>query len=453
MDPRLYARGGLHNYMRLIHVSDTHLGIFTREYNKTDPLTGMRIRTEDFTKSFLFVMDFALKEHVDAILMCGDTFDRIDPANKVRKDVLDSLMNVTQGGVKVAIIGGNHDTPRLPGSASPTQLLDHISGVYIFHKPTSDPLILNARDGPEKVDVYPFPYLPPGRWFDYAKTKFDLKVAEGELTYSDRNTVITEAISMTLKDIGSIAESKQHSKSILMMHYMIEGSDLGHTTYLINDIVIPKGLIPFNHFNYIACGHVHKYQRVQSPTKNNMAYFSGSTERTSFNELDEDKGFILIDTEKDNEFKTEFIRVPTRPMKLIEIKATELKSDGKATKDPVSNLLKALEQIKARGAEKEAIIRILVRNATVELKAKVNLRQDVLETLLRSAFHWDIDYDMKKDEIHPSVKAGEVFLKPSQELERYVNSMNKISDSEKKRITKLGGKILEDILEKTGEQE
>jgi hypothetical protein len=82
----------------------------------------------------------------------------------------------------------------------------------------------------------------------------------------------------------------------------------------------------------------------------------------------------------------------------------------------------------------------------------VNLNQDELENLLRNAFHWDIDYDVKKEEIHPSVKAGEIFLRPSQELERYVAAMNKISESEKKRIIKLGERILEDILEKTGEQ-
>lgn len=95
----------------------------------------------------------------------------------------------------------------------------------------------------------------------------------------------------------------------------------------------------------------------------------------------------------------------------------------------------------------------MVRNATTELKAKVNLNQDELENLLRNAFHWDIDYDITKEEIRPSVKAGEVFLKPSQELERYVDAMNKVNESEKKRIIKLGERILEDILEKTGEQQ
>jgi exonuclease SbcD len=439
--------------MQLIHVSDSHLGIFTKEYNKTDPLTGMRIRTEDFTKSFLYVMEFAVKEHVDAVLMCGDIFDRIDPVNKVRKDVLDSLMKVTQSGVKVVIIGGNHDTARLPGSASPIQLLEHIRGVHVFHKPTTEPLTLNEKNGPEGVDIYPFPYLPPGRWFDYAKTKSELRVAEGELTYSERNELICGAISRTLRDTGNIARSRGHRKSILMMHYMIEGSDMGHSLDLVNDIVIQKNMIPFSDFTYVACGHVHKYQRIQLPGKNGMAFFSGSTERTSFNEFDEEKGFILVNTDGNRDFRTEFISVPTRTMRLVEVKCTGMKNHTKDEKDPLQDLLKALGQIKSRGEDKEAIIRILVRNATAELKAKVNLNQDALENLLRDSFHWDIDYDLKKEDIHPSMKAGEVFLKPSQELERYVVAMNKIGENEKKRIIKLGTKILECILEKTGEQQ
>jgi exonuclease SbcD len=439
--------------MQFIHVSDLHLGIFTREYIKTDPLTGMRIRTEDFTKSFLSVMEFALKEHVDAILMCGDIFDRIDPVNKVRKDVLDSLMKVTQGGVKVVIIGGNHDTPRLPGSASPIQLFDHISGVYVFHKPTTEPLTLNERNGPESIDIYPFPYLPPGRWFDFAKNKSELRVAEGELTYSERSELITGAISAALSDTSNIARSKAHRKSVLMMHYMIEGSDMGHSLDLVNDIVIQKSMIPFSDFTYIACGHVHKYQRILSPSKDRMAFFSGSTERTSFNEFDEEKGFILVSTDGGSDFRTEFISIPTRAMRLVEVKATGMKSSTKDTEDPLPSLLKALEQIKTRGEEKEAIIRILVRNATAELRARFNLKQDVLEALLRDSFHWDIEYDLSEDDIHPSVKAGEVFLRPSQELERYVAAMDRVDESEKKRIIKLGERILEGILEKTGEQQ
>lgn len=321
--------------MRLIHVSDMHLGIFPKVYSKIDPSTGIRIRAEDFTKSFLSVMEFAAKEHVDAVLMCGDIFDRIDPVNKVRKDVLDSLTELTRKGTKVVIIGGNHDTPRLLGSASPLQLLEHIDSVSVYHRPSAEPLALRANGSSDEVDIYAFPYLPPSRWFDYAKNRIDLKVPERELTISDRHTIIVDAISKTLNDMAGIAKSRGHRKSILMMHYMIEGTDVGHTEHVINDIVLPRTAIPMRDFNYVACGHVHKHQRVSQPSQGGMAFYSGSTERTSFNEYDEDKGFILLDTSGSDQFGAEFVKVPTRPMKVFEFLSSR-KTDRQERKRSVS---------------------------------------------------------------------------------------------------------------------
>jgi exonuclease SbcD len=435
--------------LRLIHVSDMHLGIFPKAYNKIDPSTGIRIRAEDFTKSFLFVMDFAEKEHVDAVLMCGDVFDRIDPVNRVRKDVLDSLTRLTQKGTKVVIIGGNHDTPRLLGSASPLQLLEHINFVSVYHKPSPEPLVLKANGNSDEVDIYPFPYLPPSRWFDYARNTIGLKLPERELTISDRHTIIVEAISKTLKDIAGIAKGRENRKSILMMHYMIEGTDIGHTEYEINDIVLPRTAVPIGGFSYVACGHVHKHQRIGHPSQRGIAFYSGSTERTSFNEHDEDKGFILLDTSGSDGFEIEFQKVPTRPMKLLEFTMPE-KRAGEKEGGLLTEFLKTLEQLRVKGEEKDAIIRILIHNATTELKTSLNLRQDAINELLKNAFHWELDFELRKEEIHPGLEAGEVFLKPSEELARYVDAL-KINDNEKKRVVKSGEKILEEVLERGGD--
>jgi DNA repair exonuclease SbcCD nuclease subunit len=228
---------------------------------------------------------------------------------------------------------------------------------------------------------------------------------------------------------------------------------VGHTTYIVNDIVVPRGLIPFNRFNYVACGHIHKYQSVTPSGQEGLAFFSGSTERTSFNERDEEKGFIVLDTSEEDGFTQEFVKVPTRPMRLIEMKASESTRGGSDIKADVMKLLNILQQTKERGKEKEAIIRILVRNATVELKTGINLKEEAIQTLLRNAFHWEIDYEARKDEVHPSIKAGEIFLRPSQELSRYVDAMRNISNDEKKHIMKLGEQVLEEIVGKTGEAE
>lgn len=149
----------------------------------------------------------------------------------------------------------------------------------------------------------------------------------------------------------------------------------------------------------------------------------------------------------------EFIKIPTRPMKLVEFKVPEAKSDEKSAKDSLMNFMKKLEQLKANGEEREAIIRILIRNATSELKTNLNLKQDAINAILKSAFYWDMDFELRKDEVHPSVSAGEVFLKPSEELTRYVSAVKKMSEGEKKQIIRLGEKILGEVLEKTGEEQ
>jgi hypothetical protein len=116
-------------------------------------------------------------------------------------------------------------------------------------------------------------------------------------------------------------------------------------------------------------------------------------------------------------------------------------------------LLNVLQQTKERREEKEAIVRILIRNATPELKTSISLKEDAIQVLLRNAFHWEIDYEARKDEIHPSLKAGEIFLSPTQELTRYVEAMKSIGDDEKKHIVKLGEQVLEEIIGKPGETE
>jgi hypothetical protein len=140
-------------------------------------------------------------------------------------------------------------------------------------------------------------------------------------------------------------------------------------------------------------------------------------------------------------------------MQLLEMKASESTREESKIKADVMRLLELLQKAKERGDETEAIVRVLIRNATAELKTNINLKEDAIETLLRNAFHWEIDYETRKDEVHPSLKAGEIFLSPVQELARYVDAMKNISDDEKKHIVKIGEQVLEEIIGKPGEAE
>jgi len=62
-------------------------------------------------------------------------------------------------------------------------------------------------------------------------------------------------------------------------------------------------------FDYIALGHYHKYLQLLK----NCCY-AGSTERLSFNEANQDKGFVMVELGKN----FEFIPIETRDMLILE---------------------------------------------------------------------------------------------------------------------------------------
>jgi DNA repair exonuclease SbcCD nuclease subunit len=78
-----------------------------------------------------------------------------------------------------------------------------------------------------------------------------------------------------------------------------------------NELMIPlSALTKKNNFDYIAMGHYHRHLEL-SPN----AYYSGSTERFSFREANDQKGFMEVDL--DNK-KFKFIPIEVREMAVFE---------------------------------------------------------------------------------------------------------------------------------------
>jgi DNA repair exonuclease SbcCD nuclease subunit len=74
-----------------------------------------------------------------------------------------------------------------------------------------------------------------------------------------------------------------------------------------NELIIPAKFLS-NDFDYIALGHYHKFTNLE-----NNAYYSGSTERFSFTDAPDKKGFIELELKK-GVVKTNFIELKTRSM-------------------------------------------------------------------------------------------------------------------------------------------
>ncbi|MHA1192331.1 MAG: metallophosphoesterase [Promethearchaeota archaeon] len=68
--------------IKFIHVSDLHLG--KRQYNLTE-------RYKDYFRAFQWILDLAISEKVDFLLVSGDLFDNKNVNPSVLSDVFYSI--------------------------------------------------------------------------------------------------------------------------------------------------------------------------------------------------------------------------------------------------------------------------------------------------------------------------------------------------------------------------
>lgn len=96
--------------MKLIHLSDLHLGKRVSEFSML----------EDQKHILSEIMDIIEKERPDGVLIAGDIYDKgVPPAEAVR--LFDEfLFRLSKRGLQVFIISGNHDSPERIAFGSPS---------------------------------------------------------------------------------------------------------------------------------------------------------------------------------------------------------------------------------------------------------------------------------------------------------------------------------------------
>ena len=114
--------------MRLLVTADTHLGSPIRSAALRNPALGDRLKQAS-RDTFRDIIDLAITQNVDAIVLAGDIFDNDFPDLKSRTFLITQLSRAVTAGVSVVLIRGNHDA-----------LLDHTSygelgpDIHLLHK-------------------------------------------------------------------------------------------------------------------------------------------------------------------------------------------------------------------------------------------------------------------------------------------------------------------------------
>lgn len=291
--------------MKLIHLGDLHLG---KALLDVDLIDDQRYILDQ-------ILNFAVRESVDGVLVAGDVYDKSVPS-EAAVNLLDYfLLKLARAGIQVFMISGNHDSDdRLNfGSALFASNRIYISSVF-------DGTVRMESISDENVtaDIYMLPFVKASqvRHF-YPEEKIE--------NYDD-------AVRAVLKHIDL---NREHV-NILVAHQFVAGKGedpaLGGSESLgtISVGTVEKiGYDTFEDFDYVALGHIHSPQRVGRDT----IRYAGSPLKYSLSEVYNEKSFPLISIDGEG-VHTELISLkPKRDMRHIKGKLKEL-SDEKNVRDP-----------------------------------------------------------------------------------------------------------------------
>src|SRR5207249_620496 len=97
--------------MRLVHLSDIHLGF--RQYQRQTP-AGINQREADVATSLRRVVDVVIELRPDLVLIAGDVFHTVRPTNPAILHAFLQFSRLVQmlPDTTVVMVAGNHDTPR-----------------------------------------------------------------------------------------------------------------------------------------------------------------------------------------------------------------------------------------------------------------------------------------------------------------------------------------------------
>lgn len=243
--------------VKILLLADSHLGFDL----PARPRVERRRRGHDFLFNYASALQPALAGEVDIVVHGGDVFDRSSVTPTVAYQALDPLRRIAERGIPVFIVPGNHERSRLPHA----RFASH-PNVHVFDRPRT--FVADVRG--TRIALAGFPY--------------------------ERNGVRARLPSL----LESSAWRREHADvHVLCMHHCAEGATVGPGNYTFTSAsdVIRMCDVP-HEFSAVLSGHIHRQQALTADLRGRPlatpVLYPGSIERTSFAEMDEPKGFMVV---------------------------------------------------------------------------------------------------------------------------------------------------------------
>jgi len=328
--------------MKILHVADTHLGYSA--YRKTTE-EGINQREIDVYNAFKDFIDYALETKPDLIIHAGDLFDSVRPNNRAITFAIKQILRLSKQKIPFLVIAGNHEHPKLKETGHIFSVFDHIEHVYPIYNAEYETRSFDFND--KKISIQMLPQCEN-------KIEFNNKIKKIKSdTSADYNIFVSH---------GAVAGIKVFSMNEF------------------NELMIPVKVLSQN-FDYIALGHYHTYTKLADNT-----FYSGSTERFTFTDANDKKGFIELEL-INGKIKQDFIELKIRPMiDLQPIECSNLKLDEIMRK--IKDMIKKIDP-------KDKTFRITLEEIPVHICRGLDFRE--IKKLSNEAIHYEIKTNVDKE--------------------------------------------------------
>jgi exonuclease SbcD len=408
--------------MRILHFADLHLGIET--YGTVDSSTGLSTRLLDVLHCLDELVEYAIDNHIDLVLFCGDAYKSRDPSQTHQRELARRIRRLSEANIPVFLLVGNHDLPNAVGRATAVDIYHTLAveHVYVGNKPG----VYRISTNKGVIQIAALPWLRRSALLSREEMK--------NLSIDRVNEKLQEIL--TEKVFEAVAEIDAELPAILAAHISVSNAKSGSETSMLmgRDPLLLLSNISQPVFDYVALGHIHKGQVLnESPP----VVYAGSLERFDFGDEGQEKGFyeVTIDSQS-GEKSVSYKFHPVNARQFLTIKA-DIDSNEP---DPTAALVKSIEQ--HQNDIQGAIVRIKV---SVPKQLEGIVRDAEIYKMFEEAYYVVVNKEIKQDEKRDNRLFVSEELKPFEALSKYFE-LKKLSEEHKNILLEYGEKLIKEAI-------
>ena len=259
--------------MRILHTSDWHLG---------KVLKGIS-RLEEQRAVMSEVVEVALDQKVDVVLVAGDVFESAAPPADAQALAWETLLALRDTGAHVVVVAGNHDNAHAFDAVRP---LFGALGITVVGTPRrpDDGGVITVNVGSEQAVIAALPFCSQ-RGIVRAEQLMTQTAAEQSGEYAARLGRMIDALCR-----GFATDTV----NLVVAHAMVRGGRLGggeRDAQTIEEYWIDGSAFPVS-AQYVALGHLHRPQELPGGTR---IRYSGSPIHIDFGEEKDHKSVAIVD--------------------------------------------------------------------------------------------------------------------------------------------------------------